>query len=43
MILLLTEYYSGEQIMADEMSGACCIFGGEKRFTHDFREETRKK
>jgi hypothetical protein len=39
-ILLLTEYYSSEQIMADEVSGACCTFGGEESFTLDFREET---
>jgi len=40
LILLLTEYYSVEQIMADEVSGACFTFGGEESFTHDFREET---
>jgi hypothetical protein len=32
LILLLTEYYPGEQIIADELSGAFCIFGGEESF-----------
>jgi hypothetical protein len=40
LILLLTEYYWSEQIMADEVSGACCTFGEEESFTHDFREVT---
>ena len=40
LILLIAEYYSTEQITTDALRGACCVFGGEKRFTHDFREET---
>jgi len=36
LILLLTEYYPDEQIITDEVSGACCMFGGEEIFLHDF-------
>jgi hypothetical protein len=39
LILLLTKYYSGEQMKEDEMDGECCTYGGEEKWIRSFGSE----
>ena len=39
---VLTEYYSGGQIMKSEIGGACNTYGGEERRIQDFGVEPWK-
>ena len=36
MILLLTKYYSGDQIEKNEMGGACGTYGGRESYAVGF-------
>jgi len=36
MILLLTQYCSGDKIEKNEMGGTCSTYGGEERHIQDF-------
>ena len=38
--VLLTKYYSGDQVKKNEMGGACSMYGGEERCVQDFGVET---
>jgi hypothetical protein len=39
LILLLTKYYSGEQMKEDEMDGECCTYGGEENWIRSVGSE----
>jgi len=41
--LLLTIYYSGDQIKKDEIGGACAMYGGQEMCTQGFSGETAEK
>jgi hypothetical protein len=34
LVLLLNEYYLGENIKEDAMDGACSMFGGEYKYVY---------
>ena len=38
--MLLTQYFSGDQIEKNEIGGACSTFGREKRHVQGFGGET---
>jgi hypothetical protein len=38
--VLITKYYSGNQIEKNEMGGACSTYGGKDRCIQDFGMET---
>ena len=40
MIILLTQYRSGDQIEMNEMGGACSMYGEEERHIQGFGGET---
>ena len=42
-LVLLTKYYSGDQIEKNEMGVACSTYGGRERSIHGFGGETRGK
>jgi hypothetical protein len=39
-LVLITKYYSGNQIEKNEMGGACSMYGGKERSIQDFGGET---
>jgi hypothetical protein len=41
--VLLTKYYSGEQIKKNEIGGACSTYGGQERYILGFGAETLGK
>jgi hypothetical protein len=43
MIVLLTQYCSGDQIEKNEMGRVCRAYGGEERCIQDFGGENREK
>ena len=43
LILLLTQYCSGDKTEKNEMGGACSAYGGEERQIQGFGAETRGK
>jgi hypothetical protein len=40
--VLLTKYYSGDQVKKNEMGRACSTYGGKERCIQDFGVETRR-
>jgi hypothetical protein len=38
--VLLSKYYSGNQIKEDEMGGACGTYGGDEKCIQGFGEES---
>jgi len=41
--VLLTKYYSGDQIKKNEIGGTCSMYGGQERCTQGFGGETAEK
>jgi hypothetical protein len=39
MLCTLTKYHSGDQIMTNEMGGACGTYGGQEKCTEGFGGE----
>ena len=34
--MICTEYYQDDEMMEDEMGGACCTYEGEEKCVHGF-------